>query len=162
MITRFRTTAVVTAAAALLVGCSQPGRANNKSLASNPILPAFSAAQVLPENDAITLIVDGKRRPVYGGVTCTKKEITVDIVVGKRLPTGASATVSMTSGEPPRATYVGLTDINGSQLSYQSGVRGNAEVSKDKDRFAITGIASPAGALGSEAPRPFSLEFACR
>ena len=70
----------------------------------------------------------------------------------------------VSEGDSPAVQSVGLGNVNGVTLGYQSGVdQGNAEASKDGQTYKITGTATGVDMANPLEPvnKPFEIEVTC-
>ena len=105
--------------------------------------------------------IDGADQDVQGTVTCATMGGNVNIAIGEAA-TGIAAVVS--EGDSPSVQSVGLGNVNGVTLGYQSGVdQGNAEASKDGQTYKITGTATGVDMANPLEPvnKPFEIEVTC-
>jgi lipoprotein LpqH len=85
----------------------------------------------------------------------------VHIAIGEAT-TGIAAVVS--EADPPVVQSVGLGNVNGVALGFQSGVpQGNAEAKKDGNTYTITGTATGVDMANPLQPvnKPFELVVTC-
>jgi lipoprotein LpqH len=105
--------------------------------------------------------IDGKDQDIKGTVACTTVGDTVNIAIGEAT-TGIGAVLS--SATPPEVRSVGLGNVNGVALGYQSGAgQGNAEATKDGSTYKITGTATGVDISNPLQPlnKPFEIEVTC-
>jgi lipoprotein LpqH len=105
--------------------------------------------------------IDGQDQNVQGSVVCSTMAGTVNIAVGAAT-TGIAAV--LTDANPPQVKSVGLGNVNGVTLGYQSGVnQGNAEATKDGNTYKITGTATGVDMSNPLQPvnKPFEIDATC-
>jgi lipoprotein LpqH len=135
-----------------LSGCSSD---NKKSETSGETSSAASA------QGKTTVTIDGKDQQVQGTVVCSSMGGNTNIAIGDAT-TGIGAVVS--SGDSPNVQSVGLGNVNGVTLGYQSGVgQGEAKAEKDGNTYKISGTATGADMANPLQPvnKPFEIEVTC-
>lgn len=108
-----------------------------------------------------TVTIDGKDQAVQGTVVCSSMGGNTNIAIGDAA-TGIAAVVS--SGDSPTVTSVGLGNVNGVTLGYQSGTgQGEAKAEKDGNTYKITGTATGVDMANPLQPvnKPFEIEVTC-
>ncbi len=105
--------------------------------------------------------IDGEDQGVDGTVVCSTMGGNVNIAIGDAT-TGIGAVVS--EGDSPEVVSVGLGNVNGVTLGYQSGVNdGEATVTKDGDSYTISGTATGVDMANPLEPvnKPFEITVTC-
>ncbi|RDH77323.1 hypothetical protein DVS77_16960 [Mycolicibacterium moriokaense] len=132
-----------------------------------PETPASSAGA---GNDAATasagaggpqVTIDGQDQDVAGTVVCSAMGGNMNIAIGDAA-TGIGAVVS--EGDSPEVTSVGLGNVNGVTLAYQSGAgQGDATATKDGDSYTISGTAVGVDMANPLQPvnKPFEINVTC-
>ena len=118
-----------------------------------------ASATAAPGESKVT--IDGQDQTVSGTVTCATMGGNVNIAIGEAT-TGIAAVVS--DADPPVVQSVGLGNVNGVMLGFQSGVpQGNAEAKKDGNTYTITGTATGVDMANPLQPvnKPFELVVTC-
>ncbi|KUI06115.1 lipoprotein LpqH [Mycobacterium sp. IS-3022] len=108
-----------------------------------------------------TVTIDGQDQAVTGTVVCSSVGGNTNIAIGDAT-TGIGAVVS--SGDEPTVQSVGLGNVNGVTLGYQSGTgQGDAKVEKDGNTYKITGTATGVDMANPLQPvnKPFEIEVSC-
>ncbi|KUI22935.1 hypothetical protein AU193_09950 [Mycobacterium sp. GA-1285] len=108
-----------------------------------------------------TVTVDGQDQAVQGTVVCSDMGGNTNIAIGDAT-TGIGAVVS--SGDEPTVQSVGLGNVNGVTLGYQSGAgQGEAKAEKDGKTYKITGTATGVDMANPLQPvnKPFEIEVTC-
>ncbi len=134
-----------------LSGCSS----DNKSETSGETSSAAAAS------GKSTVTIDGKDQEVQGNVVCSDMGGNTNIAIGNA-STGIGAVVS--SGDDPSVVSVGLGNVNGVTLGYQSGAgQGEAKVEKDGKTYKISGTATGVDMANPMQPvnKPFEIEVTC-
>jgi ipoprotein LpqH len=105
--------------------------------------------------------IDGQDQNVQGTVVCTAMGGNMNIAIGDAA-TGIAAVVS--EGDSPTVTSVGLGNVNGVSLGYQSGTgQGEATAAKDGNTYKISGTATGIDMANPMQPvnKPFEIEVTC-
>ncbi|BBY45186.1 hypothetical protein A5765_03820 [Mycolicibacterium celeriflavum] len=108
-----------------------------------------------------TVTIDGQDQAVKGTVVCSSVGGNTNIAIGDAT-TGIGAVVS--SGDEPTVQSVGLGNVNGVTLGYQSGTgQGDAKAEKDGNTYKITGTATGVDMANPLQPvnKPFEIEVSC-
>src|SRR5690349_16127765 len=108
-----------------------------------------------------TVTIDGKDQAVQGTVVCTTMGGNMNIAIGDAA-TGIAAVVS--EGDEPTVQSVGLGNVNGVTLGYQSGSgQGEAKAEKDGSTYKISGTATGVDMANPLQPvkKPFEIEVSC-
>ena len=150
-----RSVAVAVGGAAIVIaglsGCSS----DKKSETTGETSSAASA------EGKSTVTIDGKDQEVKGTVVCSDMGGNTNIAIGDAT-TGIGAVV--TAGDDPTVQSVGLGNVNGVTLGYQSGVgQGEAKVEKDGKTYKISGTATGVDMANPMQPvnKPFEIEVSC-
>ncbi|MGZ8746476.1 MAG: lipoprotein LpqH [Mycobacterium sp.] len=108
-----------------------------------------------------TVTIDGEDRAVQGTIVCSSMGGNTNIAIGDAA-TGIAAVVS--EGDSPTVQSVGLGNVNGVTLGYQSGSgQGEAKAEKDGKTYTITGTATGVDMANPLQPvnKPFEIEVSC-
>lgn len=108
-----------------------------------------------------TVTIDGQDQQVEGTVVCSSMGGNMNIAIGDAT-TGIGAVVS--EGDSPTVQSVGLGNVNGVTLGYQSGTgQGDAKAEKDGDTYKISGTATGVDMANPMQPvnKPFEIEVSC-
>ncbi|MBY0291459.1 MAG: lipoprotein LpqH [Mycobacteriaceae bacterium] len=108
-----------------------------------------------------TVTIDGNDQAVQGTVVCTTMGGNMNIAIGDAA-TGIAAVVS--EGDEPTVQSVGLGNVNGVTLGYQSGSgQGEAKAEKDGNTYKISGTATGVDMANPLQPvnKPFEIEVSC-
>lgn len=135
-----------------LAGCSS---GEKKSETSGPTSSAASA------EGKTTVTIDGKDQKIQGTVVCSTMGGNTNIAIGDAT-TGIGAVVS--SGDKPTVQSVGLGNVNGVTLGYQTGTgQGDAKVEKDGNTYKLSGTATGVDMANPLQPvnKPFEIEVTC-
>ncbi len=132
-------------------GCSS----DDKSDTSGPTTAVAEA------DGMATVKIDGQDQEVQGTVVCSEVSGNTSIAIGDAT-TGIGVVVS--SGDDPTVQSVGLGNVNGVTLGYQSGSgQGEAEADKDGNKYKISGTATGVDMANPMQPvnKPFEIEVSC-
>ena len=108
-----------------------------------------------------TVTIDGKDQAVQGTIVCSSMGGNMNIAIGDAA-TGIAAVVS--EGDSPTVQSVGLGNVNGVTLGYQSGTgQGEAKAEKDGSTYKISGTATGVDMANPLQPvnKPFEIEVSC-
>ena len=108
-----------------------------------------------------TVTIDGQDQAVQGTVVCSSMGGNMNIAIGDAA-TGIAAVVS--EGDSPTVQSVGLGNVNGVTLGYQSGTgQGEAKAEKDGSTYKITGTATGVDMANPMQPvnKPFEIAVVC-
>jgi lipoprotein LpqH len=108
-----------------------------------------------------TVTIDGADQAVQGTVVCSSMGGNMNIAIGDAA-TGIAAVVS--EGDEPTVQSVGLGNVNGVTLGYQSGTgQGEAKAEKDGKTYKISGTATGVDMANPLQPvnKPFEIEVTC-
>lgn len=108
-----------------------------------------------------TVTIDGQDQSVQGTIVCSEMGGNTNIAIGDAT-TGIGAVVS--SGDEPTVQSVGLGNVNGVTLGYQSGAgQGDAKAEKDGKTYKISGTATGVDMANPLQPvnKPFEIEVTC-
>jgi len=108
-----------------------------------------------------SVTIDGEDQGVDGTVVCSTMGGNVNIAIGDAA-TGIGAVVS--EGDSPDVVSVGLGNVNGVTLGYQSGVNdGEATAAKDGGTYTISGTATGVDMANPLEPvnKPFEITVTC-
>jgi ipoprotein LpqH len=108
-----------------------------------------------------TVTIDGKDQAVQGTVVCSSMGGNMNIAIGDAA-TGIAAVVS--EGDEPTVQSVGLGNVNGVTLGYQTGTgQGEAKAEKDGSTYKISGTATGVDMANPLQPvnKPFEIEVSC-
>lgn len=141
--------------AILVAGLSGCSSEDKKSETSGETSSAASA------EGKSTVTIDGTDQAVQGTVVCTSMGGNMNIAIGDAA-TGIAAVVS--EGDEPTVQSVGLGNVNGVTLGYQSGSgQGEAKAEKDGNTYKISGTATGVDMANPLQPvnKPFEIEVSC-
>jgi lipoprotein LpqH len=108
-----------------------------------------------------TVTIDGKDQAIQGTVVCSSMGGNMYNAIGDAA-TGIAAVLS--DGDEPTVQSVGLGNVNGVTLGYQSGAgQGEAKAEKDDKTYKISGTATGVDMANPLQPvnKPFEIEVTC-
>ena len=154
-------------AAIVIAGLSGCSSDEKKSESKSPATSAeasetgTASATAAPSDGGTKVTIDGQDQNVAGTVVCSEMGGNMNIAIGDAA-TGIAAVVS--SGDSPAVQSVGLGNVNGVTLGYQSGVnQGEATAEKDGSTYKISGTATGIDMANPMQPmtKPFEIEVTC-
>jgi ipoprotein LpqH len=149
-------------AAIVIAGLSGCGSDEKKSESPATTAEATTEAGTAEAGSGGTKVtIDGQDQNVQGTVVCSAMGGNMNIAIGDAA-TGIAAVVS--EGDSPTVTSVGLGNVNGVTLGYQSGTgQGEAKAEKDGNTYKISGTATGIDMANPLQPvnKPFEIEVAC-
>jgi ipoprotein LpqH len=144
-----------------LSGCSSNNKSSSSSpSAASPTGTASATASAGPSGSGNKVTIDGKDQNVSGTVVCSSMGGNMNIAIGEAA-TGIAAVVS---ADGSTVQSVGLGNVNGVTLGYQSGTgQGDAKVSKDGKSYKISGTATGIDMANPMQPvnKPFEIDVTC-
>lgn len=154
-----------------LSGCSSDdsSSASETSSETSAAVETTSAAETTTEATATAeagagapkVTIDGQDQAVQGTVVCSAMGGNMNIAIGEAA-TGIAVVVS--EGDTPTVSSVGLGNVNGVTLGYQSGAgQGEATAEKDGNTYKVTGTATGVDMADPMTPvtKPFEIEVSC-
>jgi lipoprotein LpqH len=142
-------------AAIVIAGLSGCGSDEKKSETTGETSSAAAA------EGTTTVTIDGQDQQVQGTIACSSMGGNMNIAIGDAT-TGIGAVVS--TGDSPTVQSVGLGNVNGVTLGYQSGTgQGEAKAEKDGNTYKISGTATGVDMANPMQPvnKPFEIEVTC-
>ena len=145
-----------------LSGCSSDEKKSESPTSAEATTGAGTAsATAAPSGGGTRVSIDGQDQNVSGTVVCSTMGGNMNIAIGDAA-TGIAAVVS--EGESPTVTSVGLGNVNGVTLGYQSGTgQGEAKAEKSGSTYKISGTATGIDMANPTQPvnKPFEVEVTC-
>lgn len=146
-----------------LSGCSSDDKKSESPATSAEATTetGTASATAAPSGGATKVAIDGQDQNVSGTVVCSAMGGNMNIAIGGAT-TGIAAVIS--EGDSPTVTSVGLGNVNGVTLGYQSGTgQGEAKAEKDGNTYKISGTATGVDMANPMQPvnRPFEIEVTC-
>jgi len=147
-----------------LSGCSSDDKktesTGTSAAATSASGTASASATAAPSGSGTKITIDGKDQNVSGTVVCTAMGGNMNIAIGDAA-TGIAAVVSE---DGSNVTSVGLGNVNGVTLGYQSGTgQGEAKATKDGNKWTISGTATGIDMANPMQPvnKPFEIDVTC-
>ena len=144
-----------------LSGCSSDKKSESTSSSTSSASGTASAsATAAPSGSGTKVTIDGQDQSVKGTVVCSSMGGNMNIAIGDAA-TGIAAVVSE---DGSTVQSVGLGNVNGVTLGYQSGAgQGEAKGTKDGKTYKISGTATGIDMANPMQPvnKPFEIEVAC-
>ena len=147
--------------AAALTGCGSGNKKSEPAATKTATSSASGTGTASAGTGQAKVTIDGQDQNVSGSVMCSTMGGTLNIAVGQAT-TGIAAVLS--DADPPEVKSVGLGNVNGVSLGYQSGVnQGNAEAKKDGSKYTISGTATGVDMANPLQPvnKPFEISVTC-
>lgn len=155
---------VIAAAVSAIVIAGAAGCSQDKSASSSPESPAPASSDSVHAAGAASsakVLIDGKDQNIEGTVACTQAGGHINIAIGGSA-TGIGAV--LTDANPPGVTSVALGNVDGTTLAYAANSgQGDAEATKDGDRYKITGTATGVDMKNpmEMVKKPFEIDVTC-
>jgi lipoprotein LpqH len=144
-----------------LSGCSSDKKSESTSSSTSSASGTASAsATAAPSGGGTKVSIDGQDQNVKGTVVCSSMGGNMNIAIGDAA-TGIAAVVSEDGSS---VQSVGLGNVNGVTLGYQSGAgQGEAKASKDGKTYKISGTATGIDMANPMQPvnKPFEIDVTC-
>jgi ipoprotein LpqH len=145
-----------------LSGCSSDNKSSSSSssAASSGASTASASASAGASGGGTKVTIDGKDQNVAGTVVCSAMGGNMNIAIGAAA-TGVAAVIS---ADGSTVQSVGLGNVNGVTLGYQSGTgQGEAKVTKDGSSYKISGTATGIDMSNPMQPvnKPFEIDVTC-
>jgi lipoprotein LpqH len=146
-----------------LSGCSSDDKKSESPATSAEATTetGTASATAAPSGGGTKVSIDGQDQNVSGTVVCSAMGGNMNIAIGDAA-TGIAAVIS--EGDSPTVTSVGLGNVNGVTLAYQTGTgQGEAKAEKDGNTYKISGAATGVDMANPMQPvnKPFEIEVTC-
>ena len=160
---------VVAVGGAAIVIAGLSGCSSGEKKSESPTTSAAEAttgagtagATAAPSGGGTKVTIDGQDQNVGGSLVCTAMGGNMNIAIGDAA-TGIAAVVS--EGDAHTVTSVGLGNVNGVTLGYQSGTgQGEAKAEKSGSTYKISGTAIGIDMANPMQPvnKPFEIHVTC-
>jgi lipoprotein LpqH len=119
-----------------------------------------ASATAAPSGGGTKVTIDGQDQNVQGTVVCSAMGGNMNIAIGD----AATGIAAVLSEDGATVQSVGLGNVNGVTLGYQSGTgQGEAKATKDGNNYKISGSATGIDMANPMQPvnKPFEIEVAC-
>jgi ipoprotein LpqH len=144
-----------------LSGCSSGKKSESTSSPSASSSAAETAsATAAPSGGGTKVTIDGKDQNVSGTVVCSSMGGNMNIAIGD----AATGIAAVLSADGATVQSVGLGNVNGVTLGYQSGTgQGEATATKDGNSYKISGTATGIDMANPMQPvnKPFEIDVTC-
>jgi lipoprotein LpqH len=145
-----------------LSGCSsaKKSESTSSSASSGKSASASAGATAAPSGGGTKVSIDGQDQNVKGTVVCSAMGGNMDIAIGD----AATGIAAVLSSDGSTVQSVGLGNVNGVTLGYQSGAgQGDAKATKDGNSYKITGTATGIDMANPLQPvnKPFEIDVTC-
>jgi lipoprotein LpqH len=144
-----------------LSGCSSNKKSESPSTASGTKSGTASAsATAAPSGGGNKVTIDGQDQNVSGTVVCSSMGGNMNIAIGD----AATGIAAVLSSDGSTVQSVGLGNVNGVTLGYQSGAgQGDATATKDGNSYKISGTATGIDMANPTQPvnKPFEIDVTC-
>jgi len=146
-----------------LSGCSTAKKSestSSPSASSSAAGTASASATAAPSGGGTKVTIDGQDQSVSGTVVCSSMGGNMDIAIGE----AATGIAAVLSSDGSTVQSVGLGNVNGVTLGYQSGTgQGDAKASKDGNSYKISGTATGIDMANPMQPvnKPFEIDVTC-
>jgi len=145
-----------------LSGCSSGDKKSESATTSAEATTeaGTASATAAPSGAGTKVTIDGQDQNVGGTVVCTAMGGNVNIAIGD----AATGIAAVLSEDGSTVQSVGLGNVNGVTLGYQSGTgQGEAKATKDGNNWKISGTATGIDMANPMQPvnKPFEIDVAC-
>ena len=144
-----------------LSGCSSNKKSESPSTASGTKSGTASASATAgPSGGGTKVTIDGQDQNVSGTVVCSSMGGNMNIAIGD----AATGVAAVLSSDGSTVQSVGLGNVNGVTLGYQSGTgQGDATATKDGNSYKISGTATGIDMSNPMQPvnKPFEIDVTC-
>jgi lipoprotein LpqH len=145
-----------------LSGCSsgKKSESTGSSASSSASGTASASATAGPSGGGTKVTIDGQDQTVSGTVVCSTMGGNMNIAIGD----AATGIAAVLSSDGSSVQSVGLGNVNGVTLGYQSGAgQGDAKATKDGNAYKISGTATGIDMANPMQPvnKPFEIDVTC-
>jgi lipoprotein LpqH len=145
-----------------LSGCSSGDKKSESATTSAEATTeaGTASATAAPSGAGTKVTIDGQDQNVGGTVVCTAMGGNMNIAIGD----AATGIAAVLSEDGSTVQSVGLGNVNGVTLGYQSGTgQGEAKATKDGNNWKISGTATGIDMANPMQPvnKPFEIDVAC-
>jgi ipoprotein LpqH len=145
-----------------LSGCSSDKKSESSSspASSSASETASVSATAGPSGSGTKVSIDGQDQNVSGTVVCSAMGGNMNIAIGD----AATGIAAVLSEDGATVQSVGLGNVNGVTLGYQSGTgQGEAKATKDGNTYKISGTATGIDMANPMQPvnKPFEIDVTC-
>jgi ipoprotein LpqH len=145
-----------------LSGCSSGDKKSESSSSSAEATTGggTASATAAPSGGGTKISIDGQDQNVSGTVVCSAMGGNMNIAIGD----AATGIAAVLSSDGATVQSVGLGNVNGVTLGYQSGTgQGEAKAEKDGNAYKISGTATGIDMANPMQPvnKPFEIDVTC-
>ena len=144
-----------------LSGCSSDKKSESATTTAEATTEAGTAsATAAPSGGGTKVTIDGQDQNVKGTVVCSAMGGNMNIAIGD----AATGIAAVLSEDGATVQSVGLGNVNGVTLGYQSGTgQGEAKATKDGNSYKISGTATGIDMANPMQPvnKPFEIAGTC-
>jgi lipoprotein LpqH len=146
-----------------LSACSSDKKSESSSSSkesSSASVSATASATAAPSGGGTKVSIDGQDQNVSGTVVCSSMGGNMNIAIGD----AATGIAAVLSSDGATVQSVGLGNVNGVTLGYQSGTgQGDAKATKDGNSYNISGTATGIDMANPMQPvnKPFEIAVTC-
>ena len=144
-----------------LSGCSSDKKSESPATSAEATTGAGTAsATAAPSGGGTKVTIDGQDQNVKGTVVCSAMGGNMNIAIGD----AATGIAAVLSEDGATVQSVGLGNVNGVTLGYQSGAgQGEANATKDGNAYKISGTATGIDMANPMQPvnKPFEIDVTC-
>jgi ipoprotein LpqH len=145
-----------------LSGCSSGDKKSESATTSAEATTeaGTASATAAPSGGGTKVTIDGQDQNVQGTVVCSAMGGNMNIAIGD----AAMGIAAVVSEDGSTVQSVGLGNVNGVTLGYQSGTgQGEAKATKDGSNWKISGTATGIDMANPMQPvnKPFEIDVAC-
>jgi lipoprotein LpqH len=144
-----------------LSGCSSEKKSESPTTSAETTTGAGTAsATAAPSGGGTKVTIDGQDQNVKGTVVCSAMGGNMNIAIGD----AATGIAAVLSEDGATVQSVGLGNVNGVTLGYQSGTgQGEAKATKDGSAYKISGTATGIDMANPMQPvnKPFEIDVTC-
>ena len=145
-----------------LSGCSSDEKKSESPTTSKEATTGAetASATAAPSGGGTKITIDGQDQNVQGTVVCSAMGGNMNIAIGD----AATGIAAVLSSDGATVQSVGLGNVNGVTLGYQSGTgQGEAKAEKDGNNYTISGTATGIDMANPLQPvnKPFEIQVAC-
>jgi lipoprotein LpqH len=145
-----------------LSGCSSDEKKSESptTAAETTTGAGTASATAAPSGGGTKITIDGQDQNVSGTVVCSEMGGNMNIAIGD----AATGIAAVLSSDASTVQSVGLGNVNGVTLGYQSGTgQGEAKATKDGNNYKISGSATGIDMANPMQPvnKPFEIAVTC-
>jgi lipoprotein LpqH len=143
-----------------LSGCSSDKKSESPATSAETSATGTASATAAPSGGGTKVTIDGQDQNVSGTVVCSAMGGNMNIAIGD----AATGIAAVLSSDGSTVQSVGLGNVNGVTLGYQSGTgQGEAKATKDGNAYKVSGTATGIDMANPMQPvnKPFEIDVTC-